>query len=114
MGRQLLAGPAVQYFALLASLQVDAKLRSIMHSIYRSCKAVAEEFHTTLAAGAARFAALRTGQCCHAASQVYARYLRLLLTPLAHTPAPLCCLNAGANIAGFLKVAEAQRAQGAV
>jgi glutamate dehydrogenase (NADP+) len=50
--------------------EVDAKLRAIMHSIYRTCKETAEEYHTTLAAAA--------------------------------------------NIAGFLRVAEAQRAQGAV
>lgn len=31
--------------------QVDAKLRAIMHSIYRTCKEAAEEYHTTLAAG---------------------------------------------------------------
>lgn len=36
-----------------ARLQVDAKLRAIMHSIYRTCKEVAEEYHTSLAAGEA-------------------------------------------------------------
>lgn len=73
---------AVQYGPLLACLQVDAKLRSIMHSIYRSCKAVAEEFHTTLAAGAARFAvwSIYAGWAV-LPCQVYVWCKRVLMTP---------------------------------
>lgn len=50
--------------------EVDEKLQSIMKSIYASCKDAAEEYGTTL--------------------------------------------QAGANIAGFLKVADAMKAQGVV
>lgn len=130
------------------SPQVDAKLRAIMHSIYRACKEVAQEYHTTLAAGNDHLyaAALLLLPCaCHAqlvwqpqggapggrrvppCRQVSSRLSR-------YAPLPCCMLAAvsvsfsqvlnntsalafsaaGANISGFLRVAEAQRAQGAV
>ena len=85
--------------------EVDARLRGIMHNIYTTCKAAADEYGVSLAAGAHGTGMRGAGRRKQGASAGRAAWV-----PHFTTIFPF----AGANIAGFSKVAEAVLAQGAV